>query len=472
MNAAYLPRLTFRNLSCPFVKFSVRSTTISGSHKYRLQSTSTTVASKTNDGRALDFSVSGLGLEKSFVTPVLASIRQLPEIEQVFKEKDGSSEVLSSHNSVLLDDLKRAEQVFASFQKGGREHLAVCALVAEYQQRLALYEESIQTLNEMKHLLQSGGKEKNSMTLIGSAIMDDDITLAQAKVFWTKGDFAQSQELCESIVSTYNDLEESFSTTNLHMASAMSGKALSQLMAMNSLDDAYSVRDFFRITIKFLERHPPTSNSLPQAVAYSNCGSAEAIYALFLEETNNVSVPMDAALRSWFQGQTLLKTNGEEYSSSSNGSWASKTLQAYMQANLAWGILNYETDRSDRLSKASEYAKKALAVQDDGNVGGMRRVLAIVASCYHQAGSAVTAEGLYQSAIDRTNISSDPSSLLELQDAYLGYSGLCKQWEKRGGDAKRLEQESNAINDLLPDGWKNKQGMHGTLWFWTPGDFI
>ena len=420
-------------------------------HKYRCQSTT-----NVNSSSGFGFSVAGLGLEKSFISPVIASIRQLPEVELLYTEDDDKK--VSTN---VLDNLTRAMDVFASFQKGGNEHLAVCALVAECQQLLASYDESIETLNEIRYLLQSDKSTLQSL--------QDDITLAQAKVFWTKGDFSTCQELCESIISTYDDLGESFLTTNLHMASAMSGKALSQLMAMNSLDDAYSVRDYFRITIKFLERHPPSSNSLPQAVSHSNCGSAEAIYALFLEETNNVSVPMDTALRNWFQG--MLKLDGEE----SGSSPASRTLQSFMQSNLAWGILNYESDRSDRLTKASEYAKKALAVQDNGNhigVGGKRRVLATVASCYHQAGSAVTAEGLFQSAIDRANLSPNPSSLLEIQDAYKGYSDLCRQWDKREGDAKRLKHEAIAINDLLPDGWKNRSGMHSTLWFWTPGDFV
>lgn len=411
----------------------------------------------------LSFSVASLGLERGFISPVLATIKQLPEVEIAWNEFPSRA---------TIDNLKRAADVFASFDKGGKEHIAVCAMLAECQQRLAFYDESLLSLDQLGILCQS--------TSIPNAT--EDMLLAKAKVLWTKGEFLQAQELCESIISEYNDLQEVFPTTSLHMASAMSGKALSQLAAMKTMDDAYSVRDYFRIAIKFLERHPPSANSLPQAAVHANCGVAEAVYAMFLREMNDVSVPMDSALRTWFQGLQKTESDRSETTELLGAHYliaASKMLQSNIQANLAWGVLNYEKDRSDRLSKASEYAGKALKVHDDAdihnNLGaeGMCRVLSIVASCYHEAGSAVTAEGLFQSAVDKKKIlPAGPLSQLELRDACLWYAKLCRKWEKREGDAKRLEQEAAKIDDSLPVAWKGKSGIHGSLWFWTPGDFI
>jgi hypothetical protein len=56
----------------------------------------------------------------------------------------------------------------------------------------------------------------------------------------------------------------------------------------------------------------------------------------------------------------------------------------------------------DRLLKALDYAGKALHDAAASSLGteGMCRILSIVVECYHQAGSAVTAEGLFQSAVD------------------------------------------------------------------------
>jgi tetratricopeptide (TPR) repeat protein len=409
---------------------------------------------------SLPFSASSLGLENTFISPALASIRQLPEVETAWTEFPSAAS---------QENLMRACDVFSSFSKGGSEHLAVVALLAECQQRLALYDKAVITMETLYELKQP--------TASATPNSKEDMILAQAKVLWTKGDFQQAQVLCESIIADYNDLQETFSTTNLHLASAMTGKALSQLGAMNSIDDAYSVRDYFRIALKFLERHPPTQNALPVAAAHANYGVAEAAYAIFLEETNNVSVPMDAALKIWFQGMQKAEADKSEAQlGSPRLSAASKTLQASLQVNMAWGVLHYEQDRSDRLTKASEYAKKALASYDDTPGGksaeGLRRVLTIVATCYHQAGNAVTAEGLFQSATDKKKKATGTLSQLELQEAYRGYSELCSKWDKREGDAKKILEKSLKIEETLPNGWKGKAGIYSALWFWTPNDFL
>lgn len=405
----------------------------------------------------LGFSRNNLGLENSLVRPISASIRQLPEVEAAIDKFPSKSTV---------DNLRRASDIFASFNKGGREHLAVQALLAECQQRLASYDEAIATLEELQHSLKSSESANASN-------FKEDTTLALAKVNWTKGNFNESQELCETIISTYDDLTESFSSTNLHLASAMEGKALSQLGAMKSMDDAYSVRDFFRVAVKFLERHPPSGNTLPQAASLSNAGVAEAIYNIYLQETNDVSVPITPALRFLFQG--LQKTAVSQNSSSKQVSAASHAIEASIQANLAWGVLNYEDDRSDRLKKSSEYAKTALSFYDaEGIIGkdGLSWVLSVVASCYHQAGSAVTAEGLFQSAINKNGLPIDTLTMLQLRDAYKEYAKLCMQWENRENDAKNLKKDADDIEASLPHNWQGKSaGIHGSLWFWTPGEF-
>jgi len=405
----------------------------------------------------LGFSRSNLGLESSLVRPVSASIRQLPEVEAAIDTFPSASAV---------DNLRRASDIFASLEKGGREHLAVQALLAECQQRLAIYDEAISTLEELRHSVDSPDSSSVSN-------FKEDIILALAKVHWTKGNFDESKELCETIISTYDDLSESFSSTNLHLASAMTGKALSQLENMKSMDDAYSVRDFFRVAIKFLERHPPSGNTLPQAASLSNAGVAEAIYNIYLQESNDVSVPMTPALRFLFQG---LQKTAVSKSSSKHIVAASNAIEASIQANLAWGVLNFEDDRSDRLQKASEYAKTSLSFYNSEGVirkEGLSWVLSVVASCYHQAGSAVTAEGLFQSAINKNGLPTDTLTMIQLRDAHKGYAKLCKQWENRESDAKNLDRDADIIDASLPPNWQGRSsGIHGSLWFWTPGELI
>ena len=445
----YLP--TRRTVLSHTATSSRRRTKLAPQRAY-LSSTNTAQDSQLH----LPFSMSSLGLDRTFVAPVLASIQQLPEVETA----------LTQFPSASQEPLQRAADVFASFQKGGSEHLATLALLAESQQRQAQYAKVVDTLDTLYELFESS----NRNTPNGR----EDMILAQAKALWYQGDFASSQELCESIIQGYDDLQETFPTTNLHLASAMTGKALSQLASMKTIEDAYSVRDYFKITKKFLERHPPSDNSLPVVAAHLNAGIAEAVYNGFLEEMNNVSVPMDAALKSWFQGNQRIETSS---SVPPHLLPASKTLEANLKANMAWGILHYEQDRSDRLSKSSEYAGDALKVYDDTDAGRsaecLRRVLTVVASCYIEAHSAVTAEGLLQSASDiKTKQVVGPLQQLELEETYKVYSKLCNQWDKRQGDAEKYDRKAQEVVDSLPDGWKGKSGIFSGLWFWTPSDFL
>ena len=83
--------------------------------------------------------------------------------------------------------------------------------------------------------------------------------------------------------------------------------------------------------------------------------------------------------------------------------------------------------------------------QFDALVG---QALSLVASCYTIAGSAVTAQGLFQSALDKYSESSDnflfknidynPYSLMWYRDTLGRYASLCQQWEKREREAETL----------------------------------
>jgi hypothetical protein len=463
------------------------------------------------------FSTSSLGLEHCLIRPVMSTIMQLPEVN-------------ASHSSFpsasALDHLQRASDVFGSITGCRREHVAVRAMTAECQQRLAMYEESLRTLDDdlfQRHLSQPVDDDAAAAAAAAATgtmtpnFVHDTMILATAKVRWLNGQFSESERLCDSILRTYDDLNERYpnTTTNLHLASAMTGKALSQLASMATLEDAYSVRDYFRVAVNFLDRHPTRDgNALPHAAALSNLGTAEWIYGTYLEETNGngISVPMDGALRSWFRGLQKVVPRGPRGDGNSHNHHngvavaASKMLEGTIQANLAWGVLNYEVDRSDRLSKASDYAKKALAVYDDDDddddddgadsnhhhhhaLGkeGLPRVLTVTATCYQHADNAVTAEGLFQSAIadggGRRKAARGGDSMqqgqplgtlatLELREAYLRYADLCTQWDRREGDARKHLEKAAALDGTLPPGWRGKSGIHGSLWFWTPGDFL
>ena len=128
------------------------------------------------------------------------------------------------------------------------------------------------------------------------------------------------------------------------------------------------------------------------------------------------------------------------------------SLEARLQANMAWGLLEMtdgEPD-DDLVQQASEFAHKSLGVYDERekkissdstallHLGRWHRTLGIVAQCYQKSGEAVTSEGLYKPATDmETSRVASPLRILEHRDSLTGYSDLCREWDKREGDAKR-----------------------------------
>jgi hypothetical protein len=162
-------------------------------------------------------------------------------------------------------------------------------------------------------------------------------------------------------------------------------------------------------------------------------------------------------------------------------------LEAHLNTNMAWGLLQM-THEYDHVKRASEYAAAALAIYDKKFSGedehakeGLPRTLAILASCYHQMDNAVTAEGLFRTAISlptSTNTSSNhnqnqsyPPALIERRDVLLRYSKLCRDWEKRETDADRYSVLADEFESALPEKWRNKSSILSSVWFWTPSIF-
>jgi len=128
------------------------------------------------------------------------------------------------------------------------------------------------------------------------------------------------------------------------------------------------------------------------------------------------------------------------------------------------------------------------------------RALGLVAQCYAMAGAAVTAEGLFQSALDASSsypigqslcskdtntgrgVSLSSTNLgLIARDVRLWYANLCNNWDKRKSDADRLRMEARKIEDegvlkdyVRLDGSGEKRsvsGLESSLWIFSPGDF-
>jgi hypothetical protein len=385
---------------------------------------------------------------------VLQSLQQLPELQASvaqfgnLRKSDSDGAIVS-----LMSALERSIHIFASIQSGSNEHVACLALLAEMQSQCNMNTACFETLRTVSELCNDGN----------NTAISDSLRLAMAKAQWLNGDHASSMAICSSILE-----QESVSLST--EAAARTGQALSRLLLVSSLDDAFSVRDPFRGVIKLLERNAVSSNSTIKAAAHLNMGIAEAVYAENVAKFNDVEVPLDGAMRAWRAGLTELKQRDNRATTPSP---LRTFLQARLQASMAWGMLQMTRER-DFVPRACTLASESLATLDsltgleNHRKEGLCRTLGILATCYHQSGSAVTAQGLFQSAIDHDPLVHATLVSLERRDALMGYSKLCHEWDKRESEAVQLKEQADLLNHALPVGWRDKSTIHGSLWFWTP----
>jgi hypothetical protein len=445
-------------LSIQVFRFSCRNLSSSSSSKIRNGNSNSSNLFRLPYRKAslgLDFLVRKLG--------VLETITQLPEVATAISEIDHSP-------SKSREKLQRADQVFAHMRS---EHIAVLALLAEAQRSLNDLQPCLQTLARIQEYFAEDidQNSRNKEAFFYSDLVD----IAKAKIHWMRGEFDQTLHICDMILDRGNFSEL---VSNEVMLAAQTGHALARLVTMDTLDDAFTVKDPFRMVVKALEGYPCAA----LAAAYLNMGVVEIGWKDICEKFNDVDAPWDAAMRNWKTGLTTLKRSDREVRNS-----VRNLLEAHLNTNLAWGLLQM-THEYDHVKRASEYAAAALAVYDKKFSGedehakeGLPRTLAILASCYHQMDNAVTAEGLFRSAIalpTNTNTTSNhnqnqsyPPLLIERRDVLLRYSKLLRDWEKRETDADRYSVLADEFESALPEKWRNKSSILSSVWFWTPSMF-
>jgi len=267
--------------------------------------------------------------------------------------------------------------------------------------------------------------------------------------------------------------------------------------------------------------------ALACAASYSNQGIANLMGIMIqnkIAEFNHSSssigykTPLDSAMNLWKKSLMILDDLDLELYSrrktkhlNKRHNYVSNALKATVYCNMSWAILfssSYTSDynhtsspslKEDQLKKASEYSSLALKLCDgsiiemgnekkmdvseaDENIvlkPLMGRALGLVASCYSRAGSAVTSEGLLQSAMDVYKSDKDgniptqpcPLSTLDFRSSYFYYSSLCSQWDKREIDAKQNLERACNIDDSLSKNWRGKNAVYSGLWFFSTFDF-
>ena len=275
-------------------------------------------------------------------------MQQLPEIASALSVAEPDATTVSA--------LERAAQIFGPM--GGAPRRAVLSLLAETQcavagtrtqdedaTTVADYTACLATIREIPEPQQNNNTEG-----------DPIVHLARAKAHWLNGDFVTAREICDSLVHVET-------VSNEVRLAARTGQAVARLCAVASIDDVFSVRDPFRMAFKRLETRGAGSRTA-LAAACLNAGVAEAVWAETVQQRNEMTVPLDAAMRMWKKGLTVLERAKRVKNSNAVVSDTVRALlEARLYTNMAWGMLQMP-HLSDHVSEASEYAAKALAVYD------------------------------------------------------------------------------------------------------------
>ena len=430
----------------------------------------------------LQFRSSRLGFLDPLIESQLDQIAQLPEIATALATE------LPDANTIT--GLERALEILQRMSDQA-PYRAALALMAETQCAVAGsaadarpgedrldYSACIDTLWKIKNLPSTttnnqpnddNSNSNNNNRVDAGALLD----LAQAKAHWLNGEFVTAKGICDLIT-------EDADTHRLQVVSR-TGQAVTRLCAVQVKDDVFSVRDPFRMAFKRLE-YTPRDCHTALAAACLNLGVAEAVWAETVKKFNPEAmqdVPLDASMRMWNQGLMTLESAKKPRGDAAVANRVRALLEARLHTCMAWGMANMP-HFDGYVDDASEYASKALAVydknpalQEDGNQRsnkeGLTTTLSILATCYHKSGSAVTAEGLLQTAIDQPLHS--PLQRLELRNALTCYAELCRDWDKRESEAAKLKERAKQVDAMLPPGWSGKSVIHSSLWFWTPALF-
>ena len=363
-------------------------------------------------------SSSSLGLFAAHVEPHLESLSVLPEI---------NAAVLLDPTDSSIEGLTRAVQIFESM--GGPLHTAVLALLADAYQQTGKYEQAIQVLEKLMQV---------------ESASSGSIQLALSKALCYHGDFDRALQVTSELLDS-----PSVQSSAAARGTVLCAQGTIQLLLMTKDDDYQQAQEVIKVL-----RVAAISLEPNAAAAYNNLGIAQVVSEVtFLDR-----IRVDAAMSSFHTG--LGMTDNE-------------LLRGRIYNNMATTLLLEEHEDDDEMLKlASEYSRDALKTYETGATlsetekrNGLGLALGLVASCYVRADAAVTAEGLFQTAIDTSGV--EPMTKIAQREAYRSYSALCAKWDNRQADTERLERKSVEISDTLADAWKDKPAIMSGLVFPT-----
>jgi len=445
----------------------------------------------------------GLGLSRQILPEVMQTISALPEVSAVLPNGESLPPTLSLAKQI--SSLKRAEEIFQQFgdgasgRGGSNVHLdAVRMLLAD---RLCLVGKFEETATCIESILGMGnGREANG---IDETSFELNLALAKAQ-FYSGGGITSA---AERAVDTATEVEDA-DTAALRQGVALNALALSKLSCMDYANEssmpeelaneADECREMLSMATSVLNK--PTTNgvslnlaqslALAQAASSSNQGLSEVLYSSLRAKAMGYEKvpPAEHALKYWKNALSQLEGN--------DNIPIADIIRSRLHSNIAMSLLG-ATIPGDKtkigeedLKIASENASQSLKLLDgvierSSSVGDdtMREALRIVsgrslhlvADCYARGESAVTAEGLYQSALDllndeKHNNHGGPLALIESREVYNSYALLCANWEKRSRDSDTMKEKAEQVEEQIAGCWRNKPLTYSGLWLFSVGD--
>ena len=447
----------------------------------------------------------GLGLSRKISAEVMQTISALPEVSAVMPDDKTIPPKLSLAEQI--SSLKRAEEIFQQFGGatggggGSNDHLdAVRMMLADRLNLAGKFDETAVCIESILHVgneHEASGVDNKSFEL--------NIALAKAQFHGGSG-LISAAERAVDIATEVDDV----SIASLRQGVAMNALALAKLACTAYADESSmpdqlanevdECREMLSMATSILNNKPNNgvdamltqSYTLAEASSSSNQGIAEMLHnSLRAKAMGYDTIPSaESALKCWNAGLNRL----EQVSASIP---LADVLSSRLRANIAMALLGtamHDGNSSSKIGEedlkiASENASKSLRLLDgiseqssppsDDAREALRtlsgRSLRLVADCYARGGSAVTAEGLYQSALDLLNddkydTHGGPLALIERREVYNSYATLCANWEKRSGDSDNMKEKAQKLEGQIGGCWQRKPYAYSGLWLFSTTD--
>ena len=433
---------------------------------------------------------------------IIERCKELPEINQALK--------LDPKLAIPL--LKRGADIFLSMAKnlygldsGSEDYRAVILLLARAQGLSGNHAESAQTLKD----LQAKMKESDSV----NSDEYTDVSFALCKTLFNNGDFEETLHLSNDLADNLLCDKPITTTAWILRSGSFRNAACSSRLMQAMKHDGYideelkdSILNGFQDSVSALNASIFDATSelyftprdrialgIADAASLGNLGIAEVC---FRRSSKDEKYPGNTPWKSALSILDSLPIDQEQ--ATTNGAPVDcyysdllDLIRARVHLNMSYSIMfgcdsaNKKLDKTTlnrRIEKSMGASRKALKIYEKlvpkypRLSTSLARVLGLLGSCYKLTGSAVTAEGLFQAALDKFDEpslnGSNPLSLIDKHGILSRAAKLYEDWEKREADAKILITKAKDVVATLPQNWQEAPEITSGIWLWSSNNLV